>query len=118
MNFGIRRSCVGLMFVGRNVQRECEVAHYRQLWRGCRRSTNYQPATSRSEPLTGNKLAEHRTTPLQLFSLRDLRAQQVRATSPSDHIPLGGVVLLVSEIEISEGPEPARFQQPRRSTSS
>jgi hypothetical protein len=51
-------------------------------------------------------LAEHRTTPLQLFSLRDLRAQQVRATSPSDHIPLGGVVLLVSEIEISEGPEP------------
>src|SRR6266849_9391960 len=44
-----------------------------------------------------------------------LRAQQVRATSPSDHIPLGGVVLLVSEIEVSEGPEPARFlllQQP------
>jgi hypothetical protein len=59
MNFGIRRSYVGLMFVGRNVQRECEVVHYRQLWRGRRRSTNYQPATSRSEPLTGNELVEH-----------------------------------------------------------
>ena len=34
------------------------MVHYLQLWCN-RRSTNYLPATSRLEPLTGNELVEH-----------------------------------------------------------
>lgn len=35
------------VIVCRAKRTKCEVAHYRQLWRGHRRSTNYQLATSR-----------------------------------------------------------------------
>ena len=40
------------------------MVHYRQLWRGRRRSTNYQSATSRSEPLTGTDLSAYSQTHL------------------------------------------------------
>ncbi len=40
------------------------MVHYRQLWRGRRRSTNSEPATSRSEPLTGTDLLVYSQTHL------------------------------------------------------
>jgi hypothetical protein len=67
------------------------VAHYRQLWRGRRRSTNYQPATSRSEPLTGTNLSVYSKTHLNKVA-RQLNEQPRKTlafeTQPRDLTPV------------------------------